>query len=322
MGEPSTCNIIASASLLSLRARCLGGRLLQGDAIPPERRIWRTFSRDSLIPSSLSFSVNCAARSLPLPSPLPPPSARLETLFVLLLPASFLSSSGLSSPHPDIITLVQDFLKFFLSPHSFHVIHDREVVPRKVFFTKGVGVHKEKLASFELALRAAGLAYCNLVLVSSIYPPGCKRISKEEGVKLLRPGEIVFCVYDRESTNEPNRLVAASVGVAIPSDENQYGYLSEHHSFGETDEKAGEYAEDLAASMLATTLGIEFNPDTAWDEREQLFKMSEKIVRTTNITQSAIGNKDGLWTTVFSACVFINEDNGAPAPVNDNKDNK
>ena len=183
------------------------------------------------------------------------------------------------------------------------------MVPKKVFFTKGVGVHKEKLASFELALRTAGLAYCNLVHVSSIYPPGCKRISKEEGVKLLHPGEIVFCVYDRESSNEPNRLVAASVGVAIPADENQHGYLSEHHSFGETDEKAGEYAEDLAASMLATTLGIEFNPDTAWDEREQIFKMSEKIVRTTNITQSAIGNKDGLWTTVFAAAVFINDDN-------------
>ena len=133
------------------------------------------------------------------------------------------------------------------------------MIPKKCFFTKGVGVHKEKLASFELALRSAGLAYCNLVLVSSIYPPGCKRISKEEGIKLLRPGEIVFCVYDRESTNEPNRLVAASVGVAIPADQEQHGYLSEHHSFGETEERAGEYAEDLAASMLATTLGIEFD---------------------------------------------------------------
>ena len=182
------------------------------------------------------------------------------------------------------------------------------MIPRKVFFTKGVGVHKEKLASFELALRSAGLAYCNLVLVSSIYPPGCKRISREEGAKLLRPGEIVFCVYDRESTNEPNRLLAASVGVALPADQEQHGYLSEHHSFGETEEKAGEYAEDLAASMLATTLGIEFDPETAWDERENLFKMSVKIVRTSNTTQSAIGNKDGLWTTVFAACAFINED--------------
>jgi arginine decarboxylase len=184
-----------------------------------------------------------------------------------------------------------------------------KMVPKKVFFTKGVGVHKEKLASFEMALRVAGLAHCNLVLVSSIYPPGCKIISKEEGLKVLRPGEIVFAVYDRESNNEPNRLIAASVGLAIPADSSMHGYLSEHHSFGETDEKAGEYAEDLAASMLATTLGIEFNPELDWDEREQIFKMSGKIVRTTNITQSAVGNKDGLWTTVFAAAVFINDEN-------------
>ncbi len=182
------------------------------------------------------------------------------------------------------------------------------MVPKKIFFTKGVGVHKERLASFELALRDAGIAHCNLILVSSIYPPGCKKISKEEGVKYIRPGEIVFCVYDREATNEPNRLIAASVGVAIPADPDQHGYLSEHHAYGETEEKAGEYAEDLAASMLASTLGIEFNSDTAWDEREQLFKVSGKIVRTSNITQSAIGNKEGLWTTVFSAAVFICDD--------------
>jgi arginine decarboxylase len=189
------------------------------------------------------------------------------------------------------------------------------MVPKKMFLTRGVGVHKEKLASFELALRAAGVAHCNLVLVSSIYPPGCKIIPKEDGLTLLQPGEIVFAVYDRESNNEPNRLVAASVGLAVPADPSMHGYLSEHHSFGETDEKAGEYAEDLAASMLATTLGIEFDPELDWDEREHLFKMSGKIVRTSNITQSAVGNKDGLWTTVFAAAVFINDDDAKAAGV-------
>jgi arginine decarboxylase len=179
------------------------------------------------------------------------------------------------------------------------------MVPTKIFLTKGVGVHKDKLASFELALRDAGIAYFNMVLVSSIFPPGCKRISKEEGIKLLPPGEVVFVVYARNQTKEPNRLIAASVGMAIPADLAQYGYLSEHDSFGENDQKAGDYAEDLAASMLATTLGIEFDPNQAWDEREQLYKMSGKIVRTSNITQSAIGNKDGLWTTVFAAAVLV-----------------
>jgi arginine decarboxylase len=180
------------------------------------------------------------------------------------------------------------------------------MVPSRVFFTKGVGVHKEYLTSFEMALRDAGIAPFNLVTVSSIFPPGCKRISKEDGLKLIHPGQIIYCVMSRNATNEANRLIAASVGCAVPAEgEQQYGYLSEHHSFGETDQKAGDYAEDLAASMLASTLGIEFDPNTAWDERENIYKMSGKIVKTTNITQSAIGNKDGLWTTVLGAAVFI-----------------
>lgn len=166
-------------------------------------------------------------------------------------------------------------------------------------------MHKEYLTSFEMSLRSAGIAPYNLVSVSSIYPPNVKRISREEGIKLLPPGSVVHAVIARNATNEPNRLVTASIGVAIPNNSNQYGYLSEHHPFGETDEKAGDYAEDLAATMLATTLGIEFDSNTSWDEREQLYKASGQIIRTTNITQSAIGNKDGLWTTVVAAAVLI-----------------
>jgi arginine decarboxylase len=174
-----------------------------------------------------------------------------------------------------------------------------------MFFTKGVGRHKDYLQSFELALRDAKIEKCNLVTVSSIYPPGCKRIPQEEGLKLLQPGQITFSVMARNATNEPNRLIAASIGVAMPADTSQYGYLSEHHPFGETDERAGEYAEDLAATMLATTLGVEFNPDTAWDEREKLYKMSGKIVKTYNVTQSAEGDKNGLWTTVIATAILL-----------------
>jgi arginine decarboxylase len=179
------------------------------------------------------------------------------------------------------------------------------MVPSKMFFTKGVGVAKEQLMSFEMALRDAGIERFNLVTVSSILPPGCKRIMKEEGLEYLKSGEVVFCVLARNCTNEPNRLIAASVGCAIPAVENQYGYLSEHHPFGESEEKAGDYAEDLAATMLATTLGIEFDPNSAWDEKERVFKMSDKIVNTINTTKSAQGNRDGLWTTVIACAVFV-----------------
>jgi arginine decarboxylase len=178
-------------------------------------------------------------------------------------------------------------------------------VPSRIFFTKGVGRHKEYLSSFELALRNAGIEICNLVTVSSIFPANCKRITKEDGVKELMPGQITFAVLARNSTNEPNRLIASSIGVALPAENSQYGYLSEHHPFGQTEKVAGEYAEDLAATMLATTLGVDFNPDTDWSERENIYKMSGKIVRSFNITQSAEGDKNGLWTTVIAAGILL-----------------
>ncbi len=174
------------------------------------------------------------------------------------------------------------------------------MVPKRIFLTKGVGKHKERLTSFELALRDAGIAAQNLVRVSSIFPPNCKLISRKEGVKYLYPGEVTFAVVAENSTREPHRLTA-------PADRNTYGYLSEHHSFGEPDNIAGEYAEELAAEMLATTLNVEFDPDKSWDEKKEIYRISNKIVRTTNITQTAIGDKRGLWTTVIAAAILIFE---------------
>lgn len=177
-------------------------------------------------------------------------------------------------------------------------------VPSKIFFTKGVGTHKDQLRSFELALRDAGIERLNLVHVSSIFPPKCKIIPKDEGVKLIAPGSIAFCVMARQASNERARLIAASIGCAMPADKNHYGYLSEHHAYGETDEFAGDYAEDMAASMLATTLGLEFDENAAWDEKEQVFKVASEIVRTFNVTQSAVCSGKG-WTTVVASGVMI-----------------
>src|SRR5262249_30580660 len=99
--------------------------------------------------------------------------------------------------------------------------------------------------------------------------------------------------------------IASSIGLAIPADRSTYGYLSEHHSFGEPDNVAGEYAEELAAEMLATTLNVEFDPDKSWDEKKEIYRISNKIVRTTNITQTAMGDKRGLWTTVIASAILI-----------------
>ena len=179
------------------------------------------------------------------------------------------------------------------------------LVPKKVFFVKGKGFHKSKLAAFEQALRDAGIAKYNLVNVSSILPPYCIEINKEEGLNQLRPGQVIFAVLARADSNEYNRLICASIGVAKPADKEQYGYLSEHHSFGAKPEKVGDFAEDLAAEMLATTLGIPFDPDANYDEKREVFKMEGKIVETKNITAHATVREEEEWASVLAAAIFI-----------------
>jgi len=168
-------------------------------------------------------------------------------------------------------------------------------VPRYMFFTKGVGVHKYKLGSFELALRNAGIGRFNIVNVSSIFPPNCSVISRKRGLSMLKTGQIIYCVMARIETNEPNRLISAAIGLAIPTEGDGYGYISEYHAYGVNRERAKKYAEDLAVTMLATTLGIESDTEKARDER----------IKTMHICQSARGNKDGLWTTCIAAAIFV-----------------
>ena len=179
-----------------------------------------------------------------------------------------------------------------------------KLLPKELFFTKGDGTHKDKLRSFELALRDAGIEKLNLVPVSSILPPGCRIIPKTQGLKKLEPGAITFTVMSQCSSNEPRRLIAASVGCARPSDKRGYGYLSEYHAYGMTEKQAGDHAEDMAAAMLATTLGIEFDEDKSWDEKKEVYRISNKIYKSTEITQSAIVTPNG-YTTVIAAAVFI-----------------
>ena len=180
-----------------------------------------------------------------------------------------------------------------------------DLVAKKLFLTKGVGIADDKLTSFEFALRNAGISGTNIVLISSIFPPHAQLISRKEGLKLIKPGQILFTIYSRTQTNEPHRLISASVGVAQPKDRSKYGYLSEYDAYGQNEAKAGDYAEDIAAQMLASSLGIKFDLDKSWDEKRQQWTISGQIYKTKNITQSAKGDKNGKWTTVFAAAVLI-----------------
>ena len=196
-------------------------------------------------------------------------------------------------------------MKFLIIGNDWKKFELLDLVAKKLFLTKGVGIADDKLTSFEFALRQAGIAGTNIVLISSIFPPNAKLIPRKDGLKLIKPGQILFTIYSRNQTNEPNRLISASVGIAQPTDRSKYGYLSEYDTFGKNEIESGDYAEDVAAQMLASSLGIPFDIDKSWDEKRQQWTISGQIYKTKNITQSAKGNKDGKWTTVFAAAVLV-----------------
>lgn len=177
------------------------------------------------------------------------------------------------------------------------------LIPQCVFLTRGVGMHRHQLTAFETALRDADIEQQNLVSVSSILPPGCELVPRDAGVATLQPGEITFCILARAETNEAGRRISASVGLARPADPTLYGYISEHHGFGMTEQESGDYAEDLAASMLASTLGIDLDADVAWNERRKVYETSDLIVDTLSITAATEGASSG-WTCVVAAAVF------------------
>lgn len=179
------------------------------------------------------------------------------------------------------------------------------MVPKYAFTTSGCGTANEKLASFEMALRDAGIAEYNLVKVSSIMPPNCKIINKKKGISMLSPGQVVFVVMSEQSTNEPGRQISASVGIAIPPNKSKHGYLSEHHSYGQTKKESGKYAENLAAYMLATIMDGPLNAEKNFNKQKDIWKIKGNPIQTKEVTSYSRGDENGKWVTVLSAVVLI-----------------
>jgi arginine decarboxylase len=90
----------------------------------------------------------------------------------------------------------------------------------------------------------------------------------------MAPGQISYVVLARADTDEPSRLIGAGVGLALPADGQHYGYISEHHCCGMTEPRLRDLVEDMAATMLARTLGVEFDPETAYDKRKEIYNLS------------------------------------------------
>jgi len=178
------------------------------------------------------------------------------------------------------------------------------LVPQKAYLTRGMGVHREPLVAFELALRDAGIAAQNLVAVSSILPPGCPIIERSEGERYLHPGQILHVVLSRNETTRHTGRLGASVGVARPTDDAQHGFISEYHAEGLSADEIGRHAEDLAATMLGTLQGVDLDPHLNWEERTEVLARTGKIRQRSSIS-IVTDAEDGLATCVLAAAVFL-----------------
>src|SRR6056297_1902687 len=118
-------------------------------------------------------------------------------------------------------------------------------VPKKIFFTKGVGIAKSEQISYIRALTDAKLAKYNLIQVSSIVPPNCKKITPKEGLQNLQPGQTLYVVLARISSNIPNQQIAASIGVAKPYHPKIHGYLAEYENINQSSEEVAKFSEDM-----------------------------------------------------------------------------
>ena len=181
------------------------------------------------------------------------------------------------------------------------------LVPRKVLLAKGVGVHKEMLTSRELAMTDAGVEKMNMIKASSIIPPRCEIVPLREGKKELMIGQMAFAILAQCQTYEPHKRISAAIGIAKPDDPDMYGFfteIEEDQGYGKTQQKAAEEVMYLAISNLAMSWRAKWN-DKMFDPKKKVYRIKNKTVRVSNVTQSALGDPDGKYTTVFVAAVFV-----------------
>jgi arginine decarboxylase len=179
-------------------------------------------------------------------------------------------------------------------------------VARKLFLTKGIGRHEDRLVSLALAVRNARIAQFNLVHVSGgILPPRCELITAQEGLRRLSPGQIVHALVSTAATNEPHRVVAASTAVAMPKDRSRPGCVATRDSAGEAEQQAAQRTEELAVAQLAALTGIELDRRAAYDAHQDLWTLAGDVIITRSVTQSVAGDRGGTWTSVLAAALFL-----------------
>jgi arginine decarboxylase len=124
------------------------------------------------------------------------------------------------------------------------------MIPKEFFITSGKAISPvSELNAFDLALKNAGVAQCNLVAVSSILPPKCK----ERKWRKLPPGAITFAVMARMNGEEGTTIGA---GIAWAWEANgKYGMVAEAHGY--MDRKAVKETLEWKIKEMAKIRNVE-----------------------------------------------------------------
>src|SRR5215213_8131719 len=180
------------------------------------------------------------------------------------------------------------------------------IIPTKFFLTKGTGVHEKEMRAYEEALRDAGVHTGNFIKTSSVVPPGCQLISRQQGVRLIKPGQITFAVMAESQTNEPGQIITAGIGMARPKDPSHYGYLTELESIiGRTPEDVEQDVIEMAIENLVTEWNPKFDGDKVYRKGKKNYRLERRDIEVDSIVESAKGAEKNQYTIVMALAVFI-----------------
>jgi len=99
--------------------------------------------------------------------------------------------------------------------------------------TKGVGTGETRMAAFDAALYAAGIANYNLVRLSSIIPPGFEVRVEQCNENDKNFGDRLYVVYASQVEDEVGKGAWAGIGWVLAQDGSGKGLFTEHEAHSE-----------------------------------------------------------------------------------------
>lgn len=187
-------------------------------------------------------------------------------------------------------------------------------VPTRVFMTAGVGVHELERVAVQHAMRDAGVADSNMIKVSSVMAPGLRIISREEGIRLLRPGNMVCAVIAQGQTDQPHQRVTPALAWAQPEKKGVPGYIAEVEedlAKGMSEATATKQVGEEVLELMAMRLRVKIDAERLWENRgrERMVRIGGTRVRVGALCASTVGpeERDGkkLTAAAFVAAIYI-----------------